>query len=157
MKLLSRLVLHPQIGYCKSSQTLLTNELKIPTYQGKGSLKIYAVHPKNCAHCCILYQFYSYLLVSSLHNSDVMMSAMVSQITCVSIVCSTVCPGVDQRKLQSSASLAFVRAIHRWTMDYPHKRDKGPVTREMFLFDGVIMDTKPSSLKPVQQHWGIYR
>ena len=38
----------------------------------------------------------------------------------------------DQRKHQSSASLAFVRGIHRW----PHKR---PITRNMFPFDDVIM------------------
>ena len=35
------------------------------------------------------------------------------------------CPGVDRRKHQSCASLAFVRAIHRWPMDSPHI---GPVT-----------------------------
>ena len=38
----------------------------------------------------------------------------VSQITDVSIVCSTVCSGLDQRKHQSSASLVFVREIYRW-------------------------------------------
>ena len=31
------------------------------------------------------------------------------------------------------------RGIHRWSLDSPHK---GPVTREMFPFDGVIMTTK---------------
>ena len=36
------------------------------------------------------------------------MKAMASQITDVSIVYSAICSGVDQRKLQSSASLAFV-------------------------------------------------
>ena len=45
------------------------------------------------------------------HNSDVIMSAIVSQITGVSIVYSTVCGGADQRRHQSSASLAFVRRI----------------------------------------------
>ena len=40
--------------------------------------------------------------------SDIIMSAMASQITGVSIVCSTVCSGADQRKHQSSASLALV-------------------------------------------------
>ena len=40
------------------------------------------------------------------------------------------------KKLQSSASLAFVRGIHRWPVDSPHK---GPVTRKMFPFDDVIM------------------
>ena len=71
-----------------------------------------------------------------LHNSDVIMGAMVSQITGVLIVCSTVCSGVDKRKHQSSASLAFVRGINRWPVDSPHK---GPVTWKMFPFDDVIM------------------
>ena len=70
------------------------------------------------------------------HYTDVIMSPMVSQFTGVSIVCSAVCPGTDQRKHQSSASLAFVREIHQWPVDSPHK---GPVTRKMFPFDDVIM------------------
>ena len=65
--------------------------------------------------------------------SDVIMSAMASHIIDVSIVYSTVCSGVDQRKYQSFASLAFVRGIHRWSVNFPHK---GPVTRK---FDVVIM------------------
>ena len=44
--------------------------------------------------------------------------------------------GADQRKHQSSASLAFVRGIHRWAVNSPHK---WPVTRKMFPFDDVIM------------------
>ena len=51
---------------------------------------------------------------------DVIMSAMASQTTGVSIVYSTVCRGVDQRKHHSSASLAFVRGIHRWPVNSPH-------------------------------------
>ena len=43
------------------------------------------------------------------HSSDVIMSAMASQITAVSFVCSTVCWGANEKKHQSSASLAFVR------------------------------------------------
>ena len=42
---------------------------------------------------------------------DIIMTAKVSQITGVSIVCSTICSGADQRKHQSSASLAFARGI----------------------------------------------
>ena len=64
------------------------------------------------------------------------MSAIASQITGVSMVCSTVCSGANQRKHQSSASLVFVREIHRWPVNSPHK---GPVTRKMFPFDDVIM------------------
>ena len=49
-----------------------------------------------------------------------------------------------QRKHQSSASLAFVRRIHRRPVNSPHK---GPVTRKMFPFDDVIMGTNfPQSL-----------
>ena len=41
-----------------------------------------------------------------------------------------------QSKHQSSASLAFVRGIHRGPVNSPHK---GPVTRKMLPFDDVIM------------------
>ena len=72
------------------------------------------------------------------HYSDVIMSSMVSQITGVSIVYSTVCSGAGQRKLDISVSLAFVREIHRWLVDSPHK---GPVPQKMFPFDDVIMNS----------------
>ena len=71
------------------------------------------------------------------HYSDVVMGAMASQITGVSIVYSIVFFfGIDQRKHQSSASPAFVRGIHLSPVNSPHK---GPVTRIMFPFDIVIM------------------
>ena len=74
----------------------------------------------------------------SLHSSARITSDnAASQITCVSIVCITVCSGADKRKKhQSSASMAFVRGIHRRPMNSPHK---GPVTRQMCPFDDVIM------------------
>ena len=59
-----------------------------------------------------------------------------SQITSLTIVYSTVYSDADQRKYQSSASLAFVRGIHRGPVNSPHK---WPVTRKMFPFDDVIM------------------
>ena len=68
--------------------------------------------------------------------SDVIMSTMASHITGVSIVYSTVFLGADQRKHQSSASLAFVRGIRRGPVNSPHI---GPVTRKMFPCDDVIM------------------
>ena len=64
------------------------------------------------------------------------MGVLASQITSLTIVYSTVYLDVDQRKHQSSASLAFVRVIHRGPVNSPHK---WPVTRKMFPFDGVIM------------------
>ena len=48
-----------------------------------------------------------------LHYGDVIMGTMASQITSLTIVYSIVYSGADQRKHQSSASLAFVRGIHR--------------------------------------------
>ena len=47
------------------------------------------------------------------HYNDVIMSPMASQITSLTTVCSTVYSYADLRKHQSSASLAFVRGIHR--------------------------------------------
>ena len=70
------------------------------------------------------------------HYSDVIMIAMASQTTSIWIVCSSVCSGADQRKHQSSASLALVMGIHRSSVGSHHK---GPVSRKMFLFDDVIM------------------
>ena len=70
---------------------------------------------------------------SLFHYSDVIMSAMASQIK---IVYSTVYSGAYQRKHQSSASRAFVRGIHRSPVNSPHK---GPVTRKMFPLDDVMM------------------
>ena len=76
--------------------------------------------------------------LSSTHYSDVIMGVMAFQLTSLRIVYSTVYLGADQRKHQISASLAFVRGIHQWPMNSPHK---GPVTRKMFPFDDVIMNT----------------
>ena len=70
------------------------------------------------------------------HYTDVIMGAMASQFASITIVYSTVYSGADQRKHQSSASLAFVWRIHRWPVNSLHK---WPVTLKMFLLDDVIM------------------
>ena len=75
-------------------------------------------------------------IVINLHYSDVIMSVMASQIACILIVCSAVCSGEDQRKHQSSTSVTFVRGIHMWPVNSPHK---GPVTRKILPSDDVIM------------------
>ena len=78
--------------------------------------------------------------VHGFYISDVIMGAMAFQITSLTSVYSTVYSGVyssaNQRKQQSSASLAFVWGIHRSPVNSPHK---WPVTRQMFPFDDVIM------------------
>ena len=52
-------------------------------------------------HCCVI-----------LYN-DVIMGAIASQITSLTIVYSAVYSDADKRKLQSSASMAFLRGIYR--------------------------------------------
>ena len=76
------------------------------------------------------------------HFDDVIMGAIASQITRLTIVYSTFYSNADQRKHQSSASLAFVWGIHRGPVNSPHK---GPVTRKMSPFDDVIMNGKVGS------------
>ena len=66
------------------------------------------------------------------HYSDVIMGAVASQITFLTIVVSTIYSDADQRKHQSSASLAFAREIHRGPLNCPNK---WPVMRKMFPFD----------------------
>ena len=73
------------------------------------------------------------------HYNDVIMGATTSQITSLAIIYSTVYSGTNQRKHQSSASLAFVWVIHRGPVNSPHK---WPVTRKVFPFDDVIMMTQ---------------
>ena len=70
------------------------------------------------------------------HYSDVIMGAVASQSTSLTIVYSTVDSDADQRKHQSSASLAFVRGSHQGPVNSPHK---WPVTRKIFPFDDVVM------------------
>ena len=64
------------------------------------------------------------------------MGTMPSQITNLTIVYSTVYSGIDQRKHQSPAPLAFVRGIHRGPVNFPHKWSE---TRKLFSFYDVIM------------------
>ena len=84
--------------------------------------------------------------IDTSHYGEVTMGAIASQITSLIIVYSTVYSGADQRKHQSSASLAFVWGIHRGSGNSPHKWS---VTRKMFPFDDVIMGNRYAYLKLV--------
>ena len=66
--------------------------------QGWPNLLTYVTWPR-CVHIA--------------HNNDVIMTTMASQITSLTVVYSTFYSDADQRKHQSSASLAFVWGIHR--------------------------------------------
>ena len=97
--------------------------------------------------CCIMYPQLNFALhivkffghsIMHLHYDDVIMGAIASLITSLTIVYFTIYSNADQRKHQSSASPAFVWGIHRGPVNSPHK---WPVTRKMFQFDDVIMTT----------------
>ena len=93
-----------------------------PNYESKAATK---PHQNQCT---------AHAQNSRFHYNYVIISAMASYITGLTIV--YLYSGADQRKLQSSTSLAFVRGIHRWPVNSPRK---GPVTRKIFPFDDVIM------------------
>ena len=87
---------------------------------------------------------------------DVIMGAMASQITSLTIVYSTVYSDADQSKHQSSASLAFVRGIHRGPVNSTHKWQ---VTRKVFPFDDVIMQRRnQANSKGIikARHYGLF-
>ena len=83
------------------------------------------------------------------HYGDVIMGMVASQINSLTIVYSIVYSDADQRKQQSSASLAFVQGIHRGPVNSPHK---WPVTRKMFPFDDVIK----SIIRYYNELWLLY-
>ena len=70
------------------------------------------------------------------HSNDVIMDMMASQNTSLTIVYSTIYSGTNQRKHQSSPSVAFVMGIHRWPVNSTCKRASNT---EMFPFDDVIL------------------
>ena len=80
--------------------------------------------------------FMEYTVSCCIHYNDGVMGAMASEIPSLTIVYSIVYSGVNQRKHQSSASLAFVREIHWWPVNFPHK---GRVKMKIFPFDDVII------------------
>ena len=107
------------------------------SHRQNSKLKIqHTWYVKRNAQEPVLYDWFNVQRSQVAHYNDITMGSMVSQITSLTIVYSTVYSSADQRKHQSSASLAFVRGIHRGPVNSPHK---WPVTRKMFPFDDVIM------------------
>ena len=84
------------------------------------------------------------------YHNDVIMSATTSQITSltmITIVYSSVHSGTDERKHQSSASLAFVRGIHRWPVNSPHKGPVMPAENDSIWWRHHEPDLSPSYFK----------
>ena len=92
------------------------------------------------------------LRLSDVHYGDVTMGVLASKITSLTIVYTTVHSDTDQRKHQSSASLAFVWGIHWWPVNSPHK---WPVMQEMFPFDDIIMYICVSNLTIIGSDNGL--
>ena len=86
---------------------------------------VYICGPAREVHMSIKYTTYGV----ARHYCGVIKGSRASQITSLTIVYSTVYSDADQRKHQSSTSLAFVRGIHRVPVNSPLK---WPVTRETF-------------------------
>ena len=70
-------------------------------------------HVMTCEYMWGLNKYFCPICHAFKHYIDVIMTTVASQITSVMVVYSIVYSGADQRKHQSSVSLAFVRGIHR--------------------------------------------
>ena len=132
----------------------------MPYWWGKGWLKVVCpFRIQIILHRMLaIFIYYVMITVSVIsHYIDVIMTTMASQITSLTIVYSTVYSDADQRKHESSASLAFVWGIHRRPVNSPHKR---PVTRKMFPFDDVIMHLLLgmflTTLRRTSSIWGLH-
>ena len=84
------------------------------------------------------------------HYNDIIMGTIASQLTSLTIVYSTVYSDADQRKHQSSTSLAFVRGIHWGPVNSPHK---WPVMGKMFPLDDVIMNIFQRAWAQQRSNW----
>ena len=95
---------------------------------------------------------------SNLHNSEVTINAMASQITGVSIVCSTVYSDADQRTHQNSASLAFVRGIPRSPVNSHHKGQwRGALIFSLICawINGWVNNGEAGDLRPHRAHYDV--
>ena len=125
--------LFPRIWYSSLTSPHFSSRTQIHwgVYRATDTGAVYRInYAQNCVVLCFV------LVVLPIHYDDVIMVAVASQITSLTIFYSTVYSDADQRKHQSSASLAFVWGIHRGPVNSPQK---WPVTRKMFPFDDVIM------------------
>ena len=65
-----------------------------------------------------------------------MMREMASQTTDVSVVAQAFVRAQINKNIKVSASLSFVRGLHQWLVESPHKVW---ITKTMFPFNDVLM------------------
>ena len=94
-------------------------------------------------------------LMANFHYNDVIMGAIASEITSLAVVYSTVYSGADQRKHQSSASLPFVRGMHRSLLNSPHKVPVTPCLRRVMRRFGK--KTSSFCASTVWYNWPAHR
>ena len=120
----------PFRNICMHTHTYATPPHPTPTPTPQKNTDTAAISNVNFTNKTIsIYIYTSTNINGSDHYNDVIMGAIASLISSLTIVYSTVYSDADQRKHQSSASLAFVRGIHWAPVNSPHK---WPVTRKCF-------------------------
>ena len=136
IKTLRNVLLCFAVVLCGSTYTFWVVGYPIKTLSSCVFFNYFLKSAPHCARKKVTNQQEGQIWIGLTHCNDVIMGSIASQITSLAIVYSAVYSGAEQRKHQSSASLAFVRGIHRRPVNSPHK---WPVTRKMFPFDDVIM------------------
>ena len=104
----------PRLFHCPDCFTVSTR----CTYTDQGNRGYFGIYRLSC-----------YIMVSDIFNLVLMervkttstLQSCHSEQDCISIVYLNVHSDADQRKHQISASLAFVRVIHRWPVNSLHK------------------------------------
>ena len=103
-------------GWVQDCCNSIANALKLQQSCTKPSI----IYPIKYAHCLVVNYFLLIMTLQWRHNGH-----------------DSISNHADQRKHQSSASLAFVRGIQRGPVNSPHK---WPVTRKLFPFGDVFMN-----------------
>ena len=120
----------PFISYIGIGISVCTSNTNIPGVTVGCRLIIYTCHNINCAlvkqllkwgHASLRWRHNGHDCVSNHQPRHCLLNRLFER---------------RSKKHQSSASLAFVRGIHRGPVNSPHK---WPATRKMFPFDDVIM------------------
>ena len=134
---LHRIILWRHNGYACRGQASWNLSAKVVRREMVNT-NLFFTHPKYSRKIVNTSNVFLYFVSTACfdHYNDVIMSTMAYQITNLKIVYPTVYSITDQRKHQSSVSVVFVREIHRWRVNSPHK---GPFTWKMFPCDDVIM------------------